>query len=160
VWSRDGRKMAFINPPDQGIYLINADGSQGRKLVTGLDPDGGLAWQLRGLSPREGTLCKKSGTRYAGATAEGAEVCFTLTTDRSMWVEIGFRFVPASRCPHTTGTGTGKTYYEGRDPLTGPGRIVVPGFTATIHGARASGVLADSETCKGKTFKWSARRAP
>jgi Tol biopolymer transport system component len=179
VWSRDSRKMAFINPPDQGIYLINADGSQGRKLLTGVDPNGGLAWQPStdrrstptaagrpAAAPRpsspEGKLCKKPGIRFAGTTAQGAEVCFTLTPDRSKWVEIGFRFVRASRCPHTTGTTytTGKTYYEGRDPLTRPGRITAPGFTATIHGARASGVLEDSETCKGKTFKWSARRAP
>jgi hypothetical protein len=108
-----------------------------------------------------GKLCKKPGIRYAGTTAQGAEVCFTLTADRSKWVEIGFRFVRASGCTHSTGTtySTGKTYYEGRDPLTRPGRITIPGFTATIRGARASGVLKDSEVCGSKTFRWSARRA-
>jgi hypothetical protein len=107
-------------------------------------------------------LCKEPGIRYAGATAEGAEVCFTLSPDRTQWVEIGFTFVPASGCPHKAGTTstTGKTYYEGPDPLTGPGRISVSGFTGTIRGARASGVLEDPEICGTKTFRWSARRAP
>jgi hypothetical protein len=109
-----------------------------------------------------GKLCKKPGIRYAGTTAQGAEVCFTLTPDRSKWVEIGFRFVRASGCGHGTGTtySTGKTYYEGPDALTGPGRISVPGFTGTIRSARASGVLEDSEICGSKTFRWSASRAP
>src|SRR5439155_13850346 len=103
-------------------------------------------------------LCKKPGIRYAGTTAEGAEVCFTLTLDRSKWVEIGFRFVPASGCPHMT---TGEKYDESGDLLTGRrGRITAPGFTATIRGARASGVLEESKICGGKTFKWSARRVP
>lgn len=111
--------------------------------------------------PVEGKLCKEPGIRYAGTTDEGAEVCFTLTSDRSKWVEIGFAFVRASGCPHKKGETytTGKTYYEGREPLTGPGRISASGFTATIRGARASGVLEDSEICGSKTFKWSARRA-
>jgi hypothetical protein len=101
-----------------------------------------------------GKLCKKPGVRYAGTTPQGAEVCLTLTRDSSKWLEIGFRFVRASGCPRTTGT----TYYEGRVPLNGPGRIAVPGFTAAIRGARAAGVLRDSEACGSKTFKWSAKR--
>ena len=177
VWSPDSRKIAFVNQGDHGIYLMEAHGSQIRKLVTGVDTDSGIAWQpstdqqstptATGRRPpvarpptKAGKLCKKPGIRYAGATAPGAEVCFTLTTDRSNWVEIGFRFVAASRCAHPTGTRTGKTYYGGREPLAGPGRIVVPGFTATIHGARASGVLKDSGVCGNKVFRWSARRAP
>ena len=70
-----------------------------------------------------GNLCKESGIRYDGMTAEGAQVCFTLTPDRSKWVEIGFRFVRASGCP--TGTTSGRTYYEGSELLTVPGRIAV-----------------------------------
>jgi Tol biopolymer transport system component len=176
AWSPDSRKIAFINPPDKGIYLMNADGSQIRKLLTGVETGSALAWQPstdRGSTPTAaggppvaprppaaaGKLCKKGGIRYAGTTPEGAEVCFTLTTDRSKWVEIGFRFVRASGCPHATGTTTGKTYYEGQVLLSGPGRITVPGFTATISGARSSGMLKDPEVCRGKTFKWSARRA-
>jgi hypothetical protein len=152
---------------------MDADGSHLRKLLTGVDTDSGLAWQpstdQRSTPTAAGRppavpppssaavkLCKKAGIRYAGTTAQGAEVCFTLTPDRSKWVEIGFRFVRASGCPHTTG----KTYYEGRDPLTDPGRIAIPGFTATIRGTRASGVLKDSRVCGSRAFKWSARRAP
>jgi hypothetical protein len=86
-----------------------------------------------------------------------APVCFTLTRDRSKWVEIGFRFVRASRCPTTTGTTTGQTYYQGREPIAAPGRIVARGFTATISGARASGVLTDPQVCGNRMFKWTAR---
>ena len=50
-------------------------------------------------------------------------------------------------------------YYEGQEALTGPGRFTIPGFTATIRGARATGVLEDSKVCGIKTFKWTARRA-
>jgi hypothetical protein len=72
----------------------------------------------KALEPGTAALCTKPGIRYAGATAEGAEVCFTLTPDRSKWVEIGFRFVRASGCPLKTGEGctTGKTYLEGLSP--------------------------------------------
>jgi Tol biopolymer transport system component len=177
AWSPDSRKIAFINPPDRGIYLMNADGSRMTKLLTGVEIGSGVAWQpstdrrstpttagsppaVPRPSPAAGNLCKKRGIRYAGTTPEGAEVCFTLTPDRSKWIEIGFRFVRASGCPHTTGTTTGKTYYEGQDPLTRHGRITIPGFNATIRGARASGTLKDPEVCGSKTFKWSARRAP
>jgi TolB protein len=176
AWSPDSRKIAFINPPDKGIYLMNADGSQIRKLLTGVETGSRLAWQpsvdrrstptTAGRSPAApqpssagGKLCKKSGIRYAGTTREGAEVCFTLTPDRSKWVEIGFRFVRASGCPHTAGTTTAKTYYEGQVPLSHE-RITIPGFTATIRRGRASGTLKDPEVCGSKTFKWSARRAP
>ena len=112
--------------------------------------------------PIEAKLCTKPGIRYAGTTAQGAEVCFTLTQDRSRWVEIGFRFDRASGCPHEAGTdsATGKTYFEGPGTLTGPGRITVGGFTATIRGPQASGVLGDSEVCGSKTFEWNARRTP
>jgi hypothetical protein len=109
-----------------------------------------------------GKLCRKAGIRYAGTTVQGAEVCFTLTPDRSKWVEIGFTFVRASGCPHKPGetSKTGTAYIDGPDVLTSPGRITVPGFTATIRGRRASGMLEDSQVCGSKRFKWSARRAP
>jgi hypothetical protein len=104
--------------------------------------------------PDTAALCTEPGIRYAGKTAERAEVCFTLTRDRSMWAEIGFRFVRVSGCPDET---TGKTYLEGPELLPRRRRISVPGFTATIHGARASGTLEDSRICGKKTFQWSAR---
>ena len=107
-------------------------------------------------------LCKQPGIRYSGTTTEGAEVCFTLTPSLREWIEIGFKFVPASGCPRLAGATetTGTVYYEGEEALTGPGRITIPGFTATIRGARATGVLEDSKVCGIKMFKWTARRAP
>jgi hypothetical protein len=108
--------------------------------------------------PKPGKLCNQPGIRYAGKTAEGAEVCFTLTPDGSKWVEIGFNFVRASACPDSTTTG--RTHYEGQEPLAGPGRLTAPGFRATIRGSRASGELEDSDVCPGKRFKWSAGRVP
>jgi hypothetical protein len=107
-------------------------------------------------------LCSEPGLRYSGATSEGAKVCFTLTPNRRNWLEIGFMFIRASGCPQYAGTGstTGEKQYKGPEPLTDSGRITVPGFTAAIRGARASGVLRDSEICGDKTFKWNARRAP
>jgi hypothetical protein len=122
--------------------FIDADTS----TITSLPP--------KALEPDTAALCMKPGIRYAGKTAEGAEVCFTLTRDRTMWAEIGFRFVRASGCPVQT---TGKTYLEGPELLTRRGRISVPGFTASIGTVRASGTLEDLRICGKKTFKWSAR---
>jgi len=109
----------------------------------------------------EANLCSEPGIRYSGATSEGAKVCFTLTPDRRNWVEIGFMFIPASDCPqYGSALATGEKQYEGPQPLTDSERITVPGFTAAIHGARASGVLGSSEICGNKRFKWNARRTP
>jgi hypothetical protein len=112
------------------------------------------------FEPAGATLCRKSGIRYAGTTTAGAEVCFTLSSDRLKWTEVGFRFTRASRCPVPSGNGftTGDSYYEGPEPLTEPGRIVIAGFTATIHAARAEGVVGDSKVCGSKTFRWTALR--
>lgn len=101
--------------------------------------------------------CKREGIRYAGTTAEGAKVCFTLTPDRGAWLEIVFSFVRASGCPQIA---TGTASLEGPTQLDAPGRIEIPGsFTATIRVASASGVLEDSHICGSKQFEWSAHRA-
>jgi hypothetical protein len=104
-----------------------------------------------------GKLCKKPGVRYDGTTAEGVRVCFTLTSDRSTWVEIAWRFrgVGTSRCPG----GATRVSFDESDGNGGPRGFTEPGFTATIHGVQASGVLTDSELCPGKKFTWSAREA-
>lgn len=106
---------------------------------------------------KTGKLCHEPGIRYAGTTAEGAKVCFTLSHDQSRWVEIGFRFVRISGCANST---TGSTYYAGPELLARPGRLRVHEFTATIRGSRASGMLGDSEVCGAKRFAWIARRVP
>lgn len=113
---------------------------------------------LAGPEPVAGPLCKQPGIRYAGTTAQGAEVCFTLTPDGSELVETGFSFVGASGCPDGA-EGTVHSGYPGTvDPS---GHFEIPeGLTARIHGVRASGVLEDSDICPGKKFEWSARRAP
>lgn len=80
-----------------------------------------------------------------------------------MWVEIGFTFVLASACSLGEGGNedvTGETYLGGTHPLVAPGRIAAEGLTATIRGARASGLLSNEKVCGDKTFKWSASQAP
>jgi hypothetical protein len=105
-----------------------------------------------------GSLCSEPGIRYAGSTAEGGEVCFTLTVDRLYLVEIGWEFVRASGCPERA-IGTS---YIGPPaiPLNDPGRIDFGGLTATMDGPNARGTLDDSAMCGTKTFKWSAREVP
>lgn len=98
-----------------------------------------------------GELCTKAGVRYVGTT-EAVRVCFTLTPDRSTWVEIGWRF------GHESGCAGGATYMDHGNTLTGRGRIIEPGFTATIRGAQASGAVEDTDVCMGKTVTWRARR--
>lgn len=101
---------------------------------------------------RAGELCRKPGIRYIGTAAQGVTVCFTLTADRSELEDLGWRFSLRSGCG-----GGGATWSDSRVPLASPGQIYVPGFTGTIRGARASGVLEDPDVCPGKTFRWSAR---
>jgi len=115
------------------------------------------SWGTSGRDLLAGKLCEKPGTRYISAPGQKVHVCFTLTPDRSTWVEIGWRFGSASGCP---GGSRGATSYDWGDKLASPGQITEPDFTATIRGARASGVLKDSAVCAGKKFKWSARLAP
>jgi hypothetical protein len=121
--------------------------AEARSVATGTTPE-----------PHESKLCKRAGIRYAGTTAQGAEVCFTLTRDGSALVESGFSFVEASRCPDGA-TGTDHNFYPGRVDASGRVRNS-HGFTATIRGASASGVFEDPEICPGKKFAWSARRQP
>ena len=105
-----------------------------------------------------GKLCKKTGVLYDGTTAQGVRVCFTLTPDRSKWVEIGWRFSSASGCAGGSQPGwAGATSYDYGSTLASPGQITEPDFTATIRGARASGVLKDPDVCPGKKFNWNAR---
>jgi hypothetical protein len=127
--------------------------------------------ELCPYSPAGTTLCSESsvtgdepepavteaGLRYRGRTADGAEVCFTLTRERDAWVEIGFLFVRASRCPEGA---TGRTYVTGPEPLPSSGRLATQGFTETIRGTRATGVLGDTTICANKRFKWNARLVP
>jgi hypothetical protein len=108
--------------------------------------------------PTASKLCKRVGIRYAGMTAQGAEVCFTLTRDGSALVESGFGFVEASHCPGGA-TGTDHNFYPGRVDASGRVRNS-HGFTATIRGASASGVFEDPAICPGKKFAWTARRQP
>jgi hypothetical protein len=102
------------------------------------------------------TICKRDGIRYAGTTAQGASVCFTLTPDGDRLVETGFSFVPASGCPNR---GVGEVYSDFTGRVDASGSVRNPdGLTATIRGANASGVLEDPTICPGKKFRWSARR--
>jgi hypothetical protein len=104
------------------------------------------------------TLCKRAGIRYVGKTAQGAEVCFTLTRDRRALVESGYGFVEASRCPGGS-MGDDHNFYRGR--VAASGRVGNShGFTAVIRGATASGTVEDPEICPGKKFRWRASQQP
>jgi hypothetical protein len=103
-------------------------------------------------------LCKRKGIRYSGATAQGGEVCFTVTQDHKRLLEVGFAFVRASRCPDMA---TGTFYAEGEaGPTVTREQVRSSGFTGTIEGAEASGILQDWDICKERTFAWRARRVP
>jgi hypothetical protein len=126
----------------------------------GFSPSPAVSPQPQRAHPRtpfeRRSLCTEDGIRYVGASAQG-EVCFTLTPDRSGWVEIGFAFARARGCDLTA-----SVYHQEPEPtpLDGPGRILMPGFTATIDGVKASGVLEDPEICPSETFNWRARKVP
>jgi hypothetical protein len=103
-------------------------------------------------------LCKKQGIRYSGRTAQGGEVCFTVTEDHRRLLEVGFAFVPANRCPEMA---TGTFYVSGEaGPTVSREEVRSSGFTGTFRGAEATGVLQDWDICKEKTFAWRARRVP
>lgn len=110
------------------------------------------------FKPHASELCKRDGIRFTGTTAEGAEVCFTLTPDGSALIETGYGFVRASGCP---GWAVGNVYSDFGGTVDPSGQIEnVAGLTGTIRGATASGVFDDPTICPGKKFKWSAQRAP
>lgn len=111
-------------------------------------------------SPLAGKLCGRPGIRYIGGTT-GLRLCFTLTPDLTTRVEIGWRFSRASGCrAGPDQRGWAPVYDDFEYTLDSPGKITEPGFTATIRGARASGVLKAPDVCPGRTFPWSARRQP
>jgi hypothetical protein len=103
-------------------------------------------------------LCKEDGIRYVGMTAQAAEVCFTLTPDGRGLIESGWSFVRASGCPDHA-EGTTHSSYPGT--VDASGQFENPdGLTATIRGVTATGAFEDTTICKGKKFKFSARRQP
>jgi hypothetical protein len=103
-------------------------------------------------------LCKRKGIRYSGATAQGGEVCFTVTQDHTRLLEVGFTFVRANRCPEMA---TGTFYFKGEaGPTVTRKQVRSSGFTGAIEGAEAWGVLQDWDICKERTFAWRAHRVP
>jgi len=107
---------------------------------------------------REVVACKEDGIRYIGTTPEGAEVCLTVSSNGRELVETGFSFVRASGCPNGV---LGAAHGDSPAAVDPSGHVESSnGLTATIRGAKASGVFADSEICPGKKFKWSAQREP
>ena len=103
-------------------------------------------------------LCKRKGIRYSGMTAQGGDVCFTVTEDHTRLFEVGFTFVPANRCPEMA---TGTFYVKGEaGPTVTRKQVRSSGFTGAIEGAEAWGVLQDWDICKERTFAWRAHRVP
>jgi hypothetical protein len=114
------------------------------------DDTGSYSFEEGAPNPVRGAPCKKSGIRYSSPLRQKVYVCFTLNADRSEYLEYGWEFGRGSGCSGG-GTYTDSGFPLGEEP---------PSFTATIVGARASGVVEDSDVCPGKTFEWTARSAP
>jgi hypothetical protein len=106
----------------------------------------------------EVVACREDGIHYVGSTPEGAEVCLTVSPDGKELVEAGFSFVAASGCPNGALGGVHSNATTAVDPSGHVASSI--GLTATIRGARAPGVIANSKICRGKKFKWSAQRDP
>jgi hypothetical protein len=103
-------------------------------------------------------LCKKEGIRYLGTTPQRGDVCFTVNQDHTRLLEVGFTFVPANRCP---AMATGTVYTEGEaGPTVTRHQVRSSGFTGSIEGAEASGILQDWDICRERTFAWRAHRVP
>lgn len=110
------------------------------------------------LRIRELVACKEDGIRYIGTTPEGAEVCFTVSSDGREVIETGLSLVRASGCQNG---GLGGVYSDSPATVDPSGHVESStGLTATIRGAEAAGVFAAAAICGGKTFKWTAHRAP
>jgi hypothetical protein len=174
----DGKRIAEARDPD-GPDRFPAIGLTAETSEVGTDIffDNVLAWNaLAGRPSRPkpdrdtssqqfpaparptSRICKREGIRYSGATAEGGEVCFTVTKDHKRLVEVGFRFVPANGCPEMA---TGTVHAGGEaGPTVTRDRFRSSGFTGDIKGAEATGVLQDWDICKERTFAWRARRVP
>ena len=107
---------------------------------------------------RELVACKEDGIRYVGTTPEGADVCFTVSSDGREVIETGLSLVRASACPSGE---LGGVYGNSPAIVDSFGHFFESdtGLRATIRGAEASGVFAAAEICAGKTFRWTARRA-
>jgi hypothetical protein len=107
---------------------------------------------------REVVACREDGVRYVGTSPEGAEVCFTVSSDGREVIETGVSLVRASACPDGA---LGGLYSNSPAIVDSFGHVFEgdTGLRATIRGAEASGVFAAAEICAGKTFKWTARRA-
>src|SRR5206468_12093510 len=102
--------------------------------------------------------CKEAGIRYAGKTASGVEVCFTLTPDGKGWLEIGFRFLHGKGCPNPPAGIYLPEPFDGTNPVRADfvnGDII----TGRIRGERASGVIRQSDFCQGSKLHWNARAA-
>jgi len=103
-------------------------------------------------------LCSERGIRYAGTTAQGAEVCFTLRSDGRKLLETAYKFVGASGCPRQA-SGTVRSDFPAE--VAPSGRFVNPdGLAGRIRGTTAAGVLEDAAICPGKRFRWTATRRP
>ena len=118
-------------------------------LVSGC---GGSSHTDSAAQPRD-PGCKKAGIRYAGRSASGVAVCFTLIPDTRTWLEIGYLALRPKNCP---GVNVG-AYFPQSFPGIAPGQLLSDFFTARIRGGRASGTIHDSSFCNGKRFAWTGR---
>ena len=112
--------------------------------------------------------CTSTGLHYVGTTDQDTTVCFTLTSDGKLLVEIGFEFPFGCSL-------SGSFQSEVASPELGPRRRihqevsipvradVAPSFLfrGSIRGAAASGALSSfGPYCRSDTVTWTASRVP
>lgn len=138
------------------LVLVGGCGSSGRTETATRSTEAATGSTAESMQPQLG--CKEAGIRYAGKTASGVEVCFTLAPDGKGWLEIGFRLLRGKRCPNPPaaiylpepfeGTNSVRLDFANGDFITG-----------RIRGERAAGVIKQADFCRGTKLDWGARAA-
>jgi Tol biopolymer transport system component len=84
-WSPDGKRIAFVDKFDLDLYVINADGSERRRLTHTLRPEGYPTWSPDGK--KIAFFCP------APPGSKGRDLC-TINADGSEWKRIALKVLP------------------------------------------------------------------
>jgi hypothetical protein len=128
------------------LVLVGGCGSSGRTETATRSTEAATGRTAESAQPQLG--CKETGIRYAGKTAP----------DGKSWLEIGFRFLRGKGCPNPPAGIYLPEPFDGTNPVRldfANGDFI----TGRIHAERASGVIKQSDFCRGTKLDWSARAA-